>query len=104
MTEHYLNFLRWLSQHGIDPEVPLIVLSVLTGEALRIMFESWCDWRLDTKNLRRISIVVTAQTLWHIEQEAAVAGYGAKSLGRVIDKWSRTKRAEKAEQAERKRK
>lgn len=40
----------------------------------------------DKKNLRRINVVVTAQTLWHLRQMAAVAGYGEKDLGRVIDK------------------
>lgn len=40
----------------------------------------------DKKNLRRISVVVTAQTLWHLRKLAALAGYGEKDLGRVIDK------------------
>lgn len=34
MTEHYLNFLRWLSQHGIDPELPLILCSMAMGAML----------------------------------------------------------------------
>ena len=38
------------------------------------------------KNLRRISIVVTAQTLWHLHKLAALSGYGEKDIGRVIDK------------------
>lgn len=38
------------------------------------------------KNLRRISVVVTAQTLWHLHKLAALAGYGEKDIGRVIDK------------------
>lgn len=34
--------------------------------------------------LRRIHCTVSPQTLWHLQQIAAVSGY--KSLGRVIDK------------------
>lgn len=41
---------------------------------------------MNKKNLRRISVVVTAQTLWHLRQLAAMAGYGEKDIGRVIDK------------------
>lgn len=46
------------------------------------------------KNLRRISVVVTAQTLYHLNNMAAMAGWGEKDLGRVIDKLVRTERAE----------
>ena len=46
------------------------------------------------KNLRRISAVVTAQTLYHLRQMAAMAGWGEKDLGRVIDKLVRTERTE----------
>lgn len=46
------------------------------------------------KNLRRISVVVTAQTLHHLQQMAAMAGWGEKDLGRVIDKLVRTERTE----------
>ena len=52
--------------------------------------------KTDKKNLRRISVVVTAQTLWHLHQMAAMAGYGEKDIGRVIDKLVRTKRTEGA--------
>ena len=38
------------------------------------------------KNLRRISIVINSQTLWHLEHLSAMAGYNSKNLGRVIDK------------------
>lgn len=41
------------------------------------------------KNLRRVSIVVTAQTLYHLNQLAAMCGY--KEVGRVIDKLVREK-------------
>lgn len=49
------------------------------------------------KNLRRISVVVTAQTLWHLQRLAAVAGYGEKDIGKVIDKLVRINRAEESE-------
>lgn len=42
------------------------------------------------KNLRRINIVVTAQTLGHLEAMAAACGWGEKDLGRVVDKLMRT--------------
>lgn len=45
--------------------------------------------RTDKKNLRRISIVVTAQTKGNLERLAAVAGY--KEVGRVVDKLVREK-------------
>lgn len=48
----------------------------------------------DKKNLRRVSVVVTAQTLYHLQKMAAMAGYGEKDLGRVIDKLVRIERAE----------
>ena len=44
--------------------------------------------RTDKKNLRRISIVVTAQTKGNLERLAA-SGY--KELGRVVDKLTREK-------------
>lgn len=47
------------------------------------------------KNLRRINIVVTAQTLGHLEAMAAANGWGKKSLGRVVDKLMRTVLANK---------
>ena len=45
--------------------------------------------RTDKKNLRRISIVVTAQTKGNLERLAAVSGY--KELGCVVDKLVREK-------------
>ena len=45
--------------------------------------------RTDKKNLRRISIVVTAQTKGNLERLAVVSGY--KELGRVVDKLTREK-------------
>lgn len=46
----------------------------------------------DKKNLRRISIVVTAQTLYHLRWFAAMNGWGEKDIGRVIDKLVRNYR------------
>lgn len=48
---------------------------------------------LKNKNLRRISVVVTAQTLHHLEHMAAAAGY--KDTGRIIDKLMRMYLAQK---------
>ena len=41
------------------------------------------------KNLRRISVLVTAQTAHNLDKLAAMCGYGEK--GRVIDKLVREK-------------
>ena len=49
------------------------------------------------KNLRRISVVVTAQTLHHLCHMAALNGWGEKDLGRVIDKVIRTIQVENKE-------
>ena len=44
------------------------------------------------KNLRRTSVVITAQTLYNLEKMAAACGY--KDIGRVIDKLTREKMLE----------
>ena len=44
------------------------------------------------KNLRRVSVLMNAQTLYHLEQMAAVSGYGDK-IGKVIDDLVRQKQA-----------
>ena len=41
------------------------------------------------KNLRRVSMVVTAQTLYPLNQLAAMSGYS--EIGRVVDKLVREK-------------
>lgn len=41
------------------------------------------------KNLRRVSMVVTAQTLYHLNRLAAMSGYS--EIGRVVDKLVREK-------------
>lgn len=40
-------------------------------------------------NKRRVRILVTAQTLWHLEELSKLCGY--KELGRVVDKLTREK-------------
>ena len=40
-------------------------------------------------NRRRVRILVTAQTLWHLEDLARICGY--QELGRVVDKLVREK-------------
>lgn len=41
---------------------------------------------MNKKNLRRVSVVVTAQTLWHLNRLCAMNGWSSKDIGRVIDK------------------
>lgn len=43
----------------------------------------------EKKNLRRVSMLVTAQTKANLERLAAAAGY--KDIGRVVDKLTREK-------------
>lgn len=42
------------------------------------------------KNLRRMEALVASQTLYHLYEYAAMAGYG-KNIGKVIDKLVRAK-------------
>lgn len=44
---------------------------------------------MNKKNMRRVSILVTAQTLGNLEKLAAICGY--RELGRVVDKLVREK-------------
>ena len=44
---------------------------------------------MNKKNMRRVSILVTAQTLGNLEKLAAISGY--RELGRVVDKLVREK-------------
>lgn len=44
------------------------------------------------KNLRRLSVLVTAQTAYHLDQLAAMCGH--RDMGRVIDKLVREKMIE----------
>ena len=41
------------------------------------------------KNMRRVSVLITAQTLYNLEKLAAACGY--KNIGKVIDKLTREK-------------
>ncbi len=50
------------------------------------------------KNLRRVSVVVTTQTLYHLNHLAAMNGWGEKDLGRVIDKLVRTLQLDQREE------
>lgn len=45
------------------------------------------------KNLRRMEALVASQTLYHLYEYAAMAGYG-KNIGKVIDKLVRAKALE----------
>lgn len=44
---------------------------------------------MNKKNMRRVSILVTAQTLGNLEKLAAISGY--HEIGRVVDKLVREK-------------
>ena len=55
---------------------------------------------MNKKNLRRVSVVLNTQTLYHLERMAAVSGYG-KNIGRVIDKLVREKQIGRASCRER---
>lgn len=54
---------------------------------------------VNKKNLRRINIVITAQTLGHLEAMAAANGWGEKDFGRVVDKLVRTSLVEHRQSA-----
>jgi hypothetical protein len=56
---------------------------------------------MNKKNLRRISVVVTAQTLWHLNRICAMNGWASKDIGRVIDKLVRAYCAERGENGNR---
>lgn len=44
---------------------------------------------MSKKNMRRIHVLVTAQTAYHLEHLAKICGY--KEVGRVVDKLTREK-------------
>ncbi len=44
----------------------------------------------EKKNMRRISALITAQTMYNLKKLAYMAGYG-DNIGRVIDKLTREK-------------
>lgn len=47
----------------------------------------------DKKNLRRVSVLISAQTLWNLGRLAKMAGYG-DNIGKVVDKLVRDKMVE----------
>lgn len=47
---------------------------------------------MKNKNLRRLSILITAQTAYHLYEYARLAGY--KEIGKVVDKLVREKMIE----------
>lgn len=52
------------------------------------------------KNLRHINVVITAQTLYHLNRLAAMNGWGGRDIGRVIDKLVRSNCIEEAQRYE----
>lgn len=58
----------------------------------------------DRKNLRRISITISTQTLWHLEKMAATNGWSKKDLGRVVDEIMRKVLISRKEATEREQK
>lgn len=44
---------------------------------------------MSKKNMRRIRLLVTAKTAYHLEELAKICGY--KEVGRVVDKLTREK-------------
>lgn len=53
------------------------------------MIAKWGETMQNKKNMRRISVLVTAQTAYNLDKLAAMCGY--KEQGRIIDKLVREK-------------
>lgn len=53
------------------------------------MIAKWGETMQNKKNMRRISVMVTAQTAYNLDKLAAMCGY--KEQGRIIDKLVREK-------------
>ena len=49
---------------------------------------------MSIKNLRRLSVLVTAQTAYNLIKLAKMAGYKEKDIGKVIDKLVRDRMIE----------
>ena len=49
------------------------------------------------KNLRHVNVVITAQTLYHLNRLAAMNGWGDRDIGRVLDKIVRTMQIDQKE-------
>lgn len=76
--------LRWTGRRR--PEVDLYPAQ------MKIRFEQTAEWggvMSGKKNMRRISVLVTAQTVYNLDKLAAMCGY--KERGRIIDKLVREK-------------
>jgi len=82
LAEMSLNFYRALLNAGATKEEAFVLLQSFTATRRKVM-------KTEKKNLRRISIVVTAQTKGNLERLAAVCGYS--EIGRVVDKLTREK-------------
>lgn len=79
---------------GVCPSSPVAGIASTTRgartvQSLTIVTEWRINMRTEKKNLRRISIVVTAQTKGNLERLAAVCGYS--EIGRVVDKLTHEK-------------
>ena len=46
------------------------------------------------KNLRRVSVLISAQTLYNLQRLAVMGGYNPQEVGRVIDKLTRDRMAQ----------
>ena len=52
MSSMILSLLRWLAAHGIDPEVPLILMSMTMGGFLVWHYRNWRDKHGKRKELQ----------------------------------------------------
>lgn len=82
---------KWTLALSIAKDViPNGTLTILFGVTMVFLLEGRGSIvKPEKKNLRRISIVVTAQTKGNLERLAAVCGYS--EIGRVVDKLTREK-------------
>lgn len=55
--------------------------NITMKEVNELLFER--ERQQKKKNKRRVSVLITAQTLWHLEQEAKKEGH--KDIGKVMD-------------------
>lgn len=78
-----------LCRFGIHTADPYVHIQVRCRKGSRELYSRRKAMKTEKKNLRRISIVVTAQTKGNLERLAAVCGYS--EIGRVVDKLTREK-------------
>lgn len=75
---------------NMNPWYLVIMLCLVDGLLCHELLKTGgYDKMSSKKNLRRVSLVVTAQTLYHLNKLAAMSGYN--NLGRVVDKLVREK-------------